>query len=62
MTRFILILLALYVVWKIVKMFAKKLPLKGTQGENQKSSYPFDHVEEAEFKDLSSKKSDAKNS
>lgn len=60
MIRFLLLLVLFYLIWKIVKVFLKRSRYRVEPGKPQQSPLekPFDHIEDAEFEDVSDKPDD----
>lgn len=54
MLRFILILIAIYLIWKVLK----NLKIIITKKQSPISKNKFDHIEEADFEDITNKKED----
>lgn len=66
MLRFLLIILVIYLVWKILepyisKIFIPKSEIKGS-GKSQEININPDNIEDAQFKEIDESKSDKKNS
>jgi hypothetical protein len=52
MLRLLLILLLVYFVWKVVVIFIRRARYRAEHGKPQQKIESFDHIEDAEFKDI----------
>lgn len=55
MVRILLWLLIIYIAWRIYRSFARKSQLRSRRANSQSSVASFDHLEEAEFEDVTPK-------
>lgn len=55
MLRFLLFLLLLYIAWKIVQVFVRRSRYRAEHGKPQKTTTSFEHIQDAEFEDVTNK-------
>ena len=58
MVRFLFWALIIYLVWKLYQSFTRQSPRRSQKGNPAPPAGSFDHVEDAEFEDLTPKQKD----